>query len=802
MEVRTGSIDFSAPLRGSGPRIASQTVVLPRQVANAVVGLSGYTVAYSGDDHHVGRVEIRLDATVNANTITVEGRFGLRDWSGDWDDDYDGTIEFVVLADLESATAPPPREDLIVTGMELNQAVQFFRAASYLDPATAQPDNSIWLVARKNTGVRVYTDWDSAAGLPPINRLTGSLTVQTSSTTLTLNPINSGNSISPLRDAQINMAVADQTLNFMIPAAWCVGTVTVTGELWDQSAPGSRSARYTRTIVFTPAEPLNLYLVGINYQAVSPNIPAPTQSAISTTIVSLIKSYPVGDVIQTGYTTLNFNESVTGNVANGCGSGFNDLLDRLNDLRGSSGDIYLGTLPAGILSTPGNSVGGCAPQGGKTAATFVDYTVNAVGDVPHEIGHALDRHHAPCSTGCAVSPADPDPNYPQYGSFRSDSIGVFGFDPTSNAVFSPSQFSDFMAYFFPQWVSAYTYNGLRGSYFHATGGPSPGAAAHFREEVDFDIIFLGLTISRDRTVKRRPSFNFQGKLLNRKRCGQFTVELQNETREPLSCSPLHCNCDEGCGCWPKNIRDVVPFPKGTRWLVVYEGDTKIYEEEVPPDPEIKIESGEQTKEGIILTWKPKREDGKLWYLVHWYDRRAEAWRGVAPRQQTQRLLIPKRLFSGEKELRVRVLATPGLGTGVAEQVIKLKKDTPQRPRIILSGIDTSMKKPVQIPGVLHAALVDSAGRQLTDDRMTWYGDDKFLGRGTQVDLRSLSIGKHYIRLATRSDLRSTAITWQVERTLKDFVLHAEVCDPKPKRPQPPHVHPHPAPQDPCSDGEE
>ena len=73
MEIRTGSIDFSAPLRGSGPRTASQTVVLPRQVLNAVVGLSGYTVAYSGDDHHAGRIEIRLDATVNANTITVEG---------------------------------------------------------------------------------------------------------------------------------------------------------------------------------------------------------------------------------------------------------------------------------------------------------------------------------------------------------------------------------------------------------------------------------------------------------------------------------------------------------------------------------------------------------------------------------------------------------------------------------------------------------------------------------------------------------------------------------------------------------
>jgi hypothetical protein len=799
MQIRTGSIDFSAPLRGSGPRVASQTVVFPRSVVSALAGLGGYTIAYSGDDHHVGRMEVRLDATVNANTVTVEARLGLRDWSGNWDDDYNGTIEFTLLADLESVTATPPRPDLTITDMEFNQAVQFFRAASYLDPAHVQPDNSIWLVARKNTGIRVYTDWDPDAGLPPISQLTGSLTVQTSSTTLTLNPINPGGAITPVRDAQINMAIANHTLNFMIPAAWCVGTVTVAAELWDASSPASKSARYTRTIIFTPVEPLNLYLVGINYQAVTPNIPAPTQLAISGTIVSLIQTYPVGDVIQTGYATLDFSESVTANLANGCGSGLNNLLDRLNDLRGSSGDIYLGSLPAGILNTPGNSVGGCAPQGGKTAATFVDYSVAPIGDVPHEVGHALDRHHAPCASGCSVSPADPDSNYPQYGSFRSDSIGVFGFDPTSNTVFPPSGFSDFMAYFFPQWVSAYTYNGLRGSSFQPTGGgPSPGSSPHFREDVDFDVIFLRLTITRDRKVIRDASFNFAAKLLNRKRCGQFTVEMQGQKREALGCSVLHCNCDEGCTCWPKRIRDVVPFPNGSRWLVVWEGDTKIYEEKIPPEPKVKIDSAEPKKEGVLLTWRAEH-DGRLWYLVHWYDDRAGVWRGVAPRQQSKSLLVPRKLFGESNELRVRVLATPGLGTGVAEHIVKLRDYTPQRRRVLLLGIDASKDKPFRMPNVLYAVVVDSAGRQLPDDGMIWYGNGEVIGRGTKVDLRSLGLGRHYLRLVMRGDLRANARTWIVERTREGFYLHQETCDPTPKRPKPVHKHPHPLPHDRSND---
>jgi len=798
MEFRTGSIDFSAPLRGSGPRASNTTVVFPRQVLSTAVGLTGYTVEYSGgDDHHVGKIDIRLNATVNANTVTVEAHFGLRDWSGDWDDNYDGNVDFALVADLESATAPPPRGDLSITDMEINQAVQFFRASSYLDPANVQPDNSIWPVARKNTGIRVYTNWDAGAGLPPISKLTGNLIVQTSSTTLTLNPINTGGFIAPLLDAQINMAITDHTLNFMIPAAWCVGIVTVTCQLWDLDSPTSKSSRYTRTIVFTVVEPLSLYLVGVNYNAVVPNIAAPTQAAISGGLINLIETYPIGDLIQTGYTTLNMTKSVTANIASGCGDGFNDLLDDLDDLRGDSDDIYLGILPAGISNTPGNSVGGCAPQGGKTAATYIDQA----GDVPHEVGHALDRHHAPCSSGCTVSPADPDSNYPQYGSFRSDSIGVFGFDPTTNTVFSPSAFSDFMAYKFPQWVSAYTYNGLRGSSFHPTGGaPSPGPSAHYLEDMHFSVIHLGLTLTRDRKVTRRPSFNFMGHLLNRKRCGDFYVEFQDDKRNPLSCSSLHCNCDEGCKCWPKNIRDIVFFPENSRWLVVWEDDNKIYEEEIPPVPKINIDYQKPGKEGVELKWSAQPDSKDLWYLVQWYDRRAESWRGVAPRQQSNQMTIPFRFFSRSEELNIRVIATPGLGTGMAEQMVKIDNFKPKRDQSVLMGIDTSAKKPIGIPNVLYAQIVDGAGSQMTDDDMHWYANGNLIGKGTSVDLRSLSIDRHSIRLVQRRGGNASSKTWIIERTRSGFQLLHEMCDPQPpKSKEPPHIHPHPTPPNPCND---
>ena len=106
MEFPSVSLDFSQPLSGSEPRSATTTVVFPRAVSSATAGLAAYVAEYSnGDDHHVGRLDIRLDTTVLDNTATVTCFFGARDWSGDWDDQYDGRIDIVVAAELANPSA-------------------------------------------------------------------------------------------------------------------------------------------------------------------------------------------------------------------------------------------------------------------------------------------------------------------------------------------------------------------------------------------------------------------------------------------------------------------------------------------------------------------------------------------------------------------------------------------------------------------------------------------------------------------------------------------------------------------------
>ena len=65
--------------------------------------ITGYTANYKGrDDHHLGRLEVEINAFVvdgDATRVRVNGAFGLRDWSGDWDDHYEGVNFFTVIAE-------------------------------------------------------------------------------------------------------------------------------------------------------------------------------------------------------------------------------------------------------------------------------------------------------------------------------------------------------------------------------------------------------------------------------------------------------------------------------------------------------------------------------------------------------------------------------------------------------------------------------------------------------------------------------------------------------------------------------
>jgi hypothetical protein len=100
MQVQLGSENFG-PVSGSGPQISSTTVTFASPVSQATAILTGFLVEFSGgNDHHLGQLDVQVSVPpngVNGTTVTVQVTYGLRDWSGNWDDQYDGTINFAVI---------------------------------------------------------------------------------------------------------------------------------------------------------------------------------------------------------------------------------------------------------------------------------------------------------------------------------------------------------------------------------------------------------------------------------------------------------------------------------------------------------------------------------------------------------------------------------------------------------------------------------------------------------------------------------------------------------------------------------
>jgi len=100
MQIANQSVSFG-PLSGSGPQTQTVTVTLGAPVTQATAILNGFIAEYSGgDDHHLGQLNVQLTVgAINGAAVAVSVELGLRDWSGNWDDRYDGEVFFTVVGE-------------------------------------------------------------------------------------------------------------------------------------------------------------------------------------------------------------------------------------------------------------------------------------------------------------------------------------------------------------------------------------------------------------------------------------------------------------------------------------------------------------------------------------------------------------------------------------------------------------------------------------------------------------------------------------------------------------------------------
>ncbi len=152
---------------------------------------------------------------------------------------------------------------------------------------------------------------------------------------------------------------------------------------------------------------------------------------------SMVNMWPISAIDVEMHETHAFSEDVITN------ENISLALQQIAELRLQEGsdNYYLGILPEQRIS--GSSYGRATI--GSPQAVSVG---QALSTLLHELGHNFGLRHVNCG-----DPANFDITYP----YKTDEIGIRGYDAINERLLIPTEYSDIMSYCHPKWISDYHY---------------------------------------------------------------------------------------------------------------------------------------------------------------------------------------------------------------------------------------------------------------------------------------------------------------------------------------------------------
>jgi hypothetical protein len=639
-----------------------------------------------------------------------------------------------------AGSGPPPGPDMHVNAIEVTQAIQDL-------------NNSVDLVAGKKTFVRVHVS-------APVNVADVYATLTGKRGFVTLSPVLSpGN---PGADITVrpspDRGQLDHSFWFELPSGWVTaGNLTLTARIDPNNAKNDLllgdNVRAV-TVNFKTTPPLRLRLVNVQYTS-GGNTYLESNFHLNALESWLRRAYPISSLEVTRQTFvyptpgLPNVDTLHGWLA----------LGKIFRILFSGEDprvVYYGVVDdgggfmrgkaAGIPGTIAAGPSGTDDWGWDFDGSYNDWYGG------HEIGHTRGRYHAEFC-GAADGAAYPYPT----GRISPDLTGngaIYGFDITTKAIYGPT-WKDVMTYCDNQWVSDFTYEGIR-TYLVGIGqqaaAPAMVTASDFLAVVgtadmvsntaSLESVYL---ISQDATVPLPET-------------GAWTIALVDASNADLATYPFApdelTDAEDSPGT-PGVIAEIVPWSPGTvRVEIRYGGGVVAQRSASANAPTVDLTApadGSSPSGPFQAAWTGSDLDGdSLVYSLLYSNDAGATWQTLATDLTGSSVDLNTDQLPGGSGM-LRVIASDGFLTG---------QDTSGAIDMPLHAPEVQIQLP--IPGevffptqqvVLQGTAYDLEDGTLGDAAFAWSSDlDGPLGTGASLSTAELTTGAHTITLqVTDSD---------------------------------------------------